>query len=163
MHHWLFVRGILRRQGDSPHKGPVMPRVLPFHEIMPLCMDNIKYNNVLQILLLTFSYSNLCTQTVLKKQIYVFANNTIHQHWTDAISSNPSPQDKDLPVLHSEYHACWCPGDASHQGRFSQAIQPSGSGVGSLNSWLLIGWEEWSSRSWGLNCLWHLSQGISTQ
>ena len=25
-------------------------------------------------------------------------------------------QDKDLPILHNQYHGCWCPGDAMSQG-----------------------------------------------
>ena len=25
-------------------------------------------------------------------------------------------EDKDLPILHNQYHGCWCPGDARSQG-----------------------------------------------
>ena len=31
-------------------------------------------------------------------------------------------EDKTLPILHSQYHGVWCPGDAKSQGISSQAI-----------------------------------------
>ena len=32
------------------------------------------------------------------------------------------PQDKDLPILHNQYHGCWCLGDARGQGIINHDI-----------------------------------------
>ena len=36
---------------------------------------------------------------------------------TQVIESVPRVmQDKDLPIIYSQFHGCWCPGDARSQG-----------------------------------------------
>ena len=39
----------------------------------------------------------------------------LHIDMTQVVEINVK-QDKDLPILHNQYHGCWCPGDARSQG-----------------------------------------------
>ena len=48
---------------------------------------------------------------------HIFTFDVIPQHCDDIGGWNPSSNKtrKDLPILHSQYHGCWCPGDAWSQ------------------------------------------------
>ena len=54
LHHWSFVSGIHRWPVDSPHKGPVMQKPFPRHDIMInpwiVCIAAVTYlHNLMQI------------------------------------------------------------------------------------------------------------------
>ena len=40
----------------------------------------------------------------------------LHIDMTQVVEILLQVKDKDLPILHSQYHGCWCPGDARSQG-----------------------------------------------
>ena len=57
------------------------------------------------------------------KSIFVFP--VISQHWDGAGSWNHSPwKTRTCLIRISQYHGCWCLGDASHQGISSHGIDP---------------------------------------
>ena len=86
-----FVRGIHRWPVNSPHKGSVMRKKFPFDDfIMELSHDK------LQILPRLYMY-NFSTQ---KEHGQI---NSFHM------------ENKDLPILHSQYRDCWWPGNARSQ------------------------------------------------
>ena len=50
MHNWPFVRGIHRSLVDSPHKGPVMQKVLPHDDII-MCNTYCSYGSLSPVLI----------------------------------------------------------------------------------------------------------------
>ena len=44
-------------------------------------------------------------------------NINIYLHFMSFLHTDKTQVDeKDLPILHNQYHGCWCPGDARSQG-----------------------------------------------
>ena len=54
--------------------------------------------------------------------IYLHFVSFLHIDTMQVVEILPLEQDKNLPILHNQYHGCWCPGDVRSQGISSHDI-----------------------------------------
>ena len=57
-HYWPFVRGIHRWPVNSPHKGPVTRKKLPFDDVIMVCTISATQNSL-------YLYHSMCTRQAL--------------------------------------------------------------------------------------------------
>ena len=112
-----FVWGIHRGPVNSPHKWPVTRKM--FHVILRENVANKTYEHIqyipwnLHTILLCFIlfgcyYYDYCC-------CYYFYTYNVTMMMTSSLTWT-FPQVRQEPILHSQYHGCWCPGDARSQG-----------------------------------------------
>ena len=90
LHHWSFVRRIHLSSVDSPHKGPVMQKVLPCHDIRLLhffvlvLWEAFNMNCIRILLLVSSSLQEM-------QDVKSFINDCLPANWaTSAVSGCPS-------------------------------------------------------------------------
>ena len=128
-----FVRGIHRWPVNSPDKWPVTQKMFPFDDVIMTILillphlsgtSELKSNICCNVWLISIKNSTLVTDAE-----FFLRNIPIYFHFLLFLNIEMaqiveilSYGRKDLFILHSQYHGCWCPGDARSQGISSQGI-----------------------------------------